>query len=51
MSCDVFHSDLPSLAIISLRKREQVALPQLCSYCRIGVCVLCFFLTMHLVGL
>ena len=44
-------SFLVSFAIISLAKRELVALLLLCSECHVAVIVLCFFLVVPWVGL
>ena len=45
------HSDLSSLAITSLRKRELFALLILSSFCYVTVSVLCIFLMVHFVVL
>ena len=49
--CCVVLSVLSSFAIISLRKRELVALPSLCSCYHVAAGFLCHFLTVPCVGL
>ena len=49
--CTVVPGVLSSVAIISLRKRELVVLPNLPSYCHVAVSIVCLLLVVPWVGL